>query len=172
MDDIEFPSLAEAREILHGVLLNASRRRNDAFHANSCTHHGDGVRGRDDLTGWKQAWLDKRSKRDWEYGWDRARAAAYWDSQAYDTHCFAPSERSDPSTSSPSKIAPDARQVILKRIPGQYYARCPAHDDSDPSLGIKILPDGLVKLNCLAGCEKRDVLQALSLRWSDLRARR
>ena len=41
---------------------------------------------------------------------------------------------------------------------------CPAHDDEDPSLSVNETDDGRVLLHCHAGCEYRDVLDALELK--------
>ena len=52
--------------------------------------------------------------------------------------------------------------------PGRFMARCPAHDDRSPSLGVKDCGDGVTVVNCLAGCETEDVLSAVGLSFSDL----
>ena len=52
--------------------------------------------------------------------------------------------------------------------PGRFMARCPAHDDRSPSLGVKDCGDGFIVVNCLAGCETEDVLSALGLTFSDV----
>jgi hypothetical protein len=52
--------------------------------------------------------------------------------------------------------------------PDQWYAKCPAHDDGDPSLSITRGVDGKVLLHCFAGCETDDVLRGLGLEWRDL----
>ncbi len=52
--------------------------------------------------------------------------------------------------------------------PGRFMARCPAHDDRSPSLGVKDCGDGFTVVNCLAGCETEDVLSAVGLSFSDL----
>ena len=61
----------------------------------------------------------------------------------------------------------DARAITIAlsgRWCGRYgLARCPAHQDRDPSLKIKDDPrksDG-IDLHCFAGCEWRDVKAAL-----------
>ena len=51
---------------------------------------------------------------------------------------------------------------------GRFMARCPAHDDRSPSLGVKDCGDGVTVVNCLAGCETEDVLSAVGLSFSDL----
>jgi len=48
-----------------------------------------------------------------------------------------------------------------------YQAKCPAHDDSNPSLSVK-QADGKVLLHCHAGCTTQDVTQALGLCMADL----
>src|SRR5271163_1420981 len=57
------------------------------------------------------------------------------------------------------------RQVRLNG--GHAMAQCPAHDDHNPSLGIKAL-EGMAVMYCYAGCDTRDVLDALSLKMADL----
>ena len=52
--------------------------------------------------------------------------------------------------------------------PGRFMARCPAHNDRSPSLGVKDCGDGVTVVNCLAGCEVEDVLAAVGLTFSDL----
>ena len=43
----------------------------------------------------------------------------------------------------------------------QWRARCPAHNDSDPSLGIRDGVDGVVLVHCRAGCTQDAVLDTL-----------
>lgn len=57
---------------------------------------------------------------------------------------------------------------VRQRGPGQWSARCPAHDDKGPSLSIKELPDGQVLLKCFAGCETQAVVGAVGLGLRDL----
>lgn len=57
---------------------------------------------------------------------------------------------------------------VRQRGPGQWSARCPAHDDKGPSLSIKELPDGRVLLKCFAGCEAHEVMGTLGLALRDL----
>ena len=66
-------------------------------------------------------------------------------------------------------------QTLLERLEGvkhtgvgRFMARCPAHADKSPSLGVKDCGDGFTVVNCLAGCETEDVLSAVGLTFSDL----
>jgi hypothetical protein len=68
-----------------------------------------------------------------------------------------------------------AIDVILERLPGakqtgpeRWIAKCPAHNDSSPSLSIRATQDGRVLLHCFAGCEVQDVLHAMILTYSAL----
>ena len=57
---------------------------------------------------------------------------------------------------------------VRERSDGQYYAKCPAHEDRSPSLSVKLVGDGTVLIHCFGGCEALDVLRAVGLEWSDL----
>jgi len=57
---------------------------------------------------------------------------------------------------------------VRKRGPGQWSARCPAHDDKGPSLSIHETPEGVVLLHCFADCKVADVVAALGLNLADL----
>jgi hypothetical protein len=68
-----------------------------------------------------------------------------------------------------------AVDTILERVQGvkqtgtdRWISRCPAHDDSSPSLSIRATADGRVLLHCFAGCEVLDVLNAMILTYSAL----
>lgn len=50
----------------------------------------------------------------------------------------------------------------------RWVARCPAHDDRDPSLSISELNDGRVLIHCHAGCGALAVLDAVGLSWDAL----
>ena len=52
-----------------------------------------------------------------------------------------------------------------------WMARCPAHDDSTPSLAIAETKDGKTLVRCHAGCNQRTVIEALRDRglWATLR---
>ena len=65
--------------------------------------------------------------------------------------------------------------VLLDRLDGvqrvgegQWKARCPAHEDNDPSFGVKVTPDGKILIHCFAGCDIGDVLAAVDMSVSDL----
>ena len=50
----------------------------------------------------------------------------------------------------------------------QWTACCPAHDDRDPSLAVKVLSDGRILIKCFAGCGAADVVHSVGLTMSDL----
>jgi hypothetical protein len=50
----------------------------------------------------------------------------------------------------------------------EWKARCPAHDDRNPSLSIKEGSDGRVLLHCFAGCSTDAVCSALGMKTADL----
>lgn len=60
----------------------------------------------------------------------------------------------------------------LERIkatgPGRWMARCPAHDDRNPSLSVREIDDGRLLIHCFAGCIAGDVLAAVGLTLGDL----
>ncbi len=61
-----------------------------------------------------------------------------------------------------------AREII-KALDGRWggtsgIACCPAHDDRDPSLSIRDGVDGEPVFKCFAGCDWRDVKDALRAR--------
>jgi hypothetical protein len=49
-----------------------------------------------------------------------------------------------------------------------WMARCPAHEDTTPSLSVASAEDGRVLLRCFAGCEVGRVAEALGLELRDL----
>ncbi len=55
-----------------------------------------------------------------------------------------------------------------KQHGAQFAARCPAHEDSSPSLSIKEGSDGRALVLCRAGCATEKVLTALGLTFADL----
>lgn len=65
--------------------------------------------------------------------------------------------------------------ILLSRLdrvkstgPGRWEARCPAHDDRVPSLGVRELDDGRILIHCFAGCSAHEVVSAVGLEESDL----
>jgi len=71
--------------------------------------------------------------------------------------------------------AHDPLEAVLARLdgvkrtgPNSWMARCPAHDDRNPSLSIS-LKEGRVLIHCFAGCAPEAVLGAVGLTWKDLR---
>jgi len=56
----------------------------------------------------------------------------------------------------------------VRGISPNWSARCPAHDDKNPSLSIKETQDGTVLLHCHARCATEDVVSKLGLKMSDL----
>ncbi len=61
-----------------------------------------------------------------------------------------------------------AAEVLARRLGGRksgsdWMARCPAHDDRNPSLSISER-DGRVLVHCHAGCEQAAVIKALRVR--------
>ena len=52
---------------------------------------------------------------------------------------------------------------VRQRQPGQWSARCPAHQDRAPSLSVREAHDGSVLLHCFGGCRVGDVVAALEL---------
>ena len=65
-------------------------------------------------------------------------------------------------------------QDFLSRLDGvrghgdKFMARCPAHDDHDPSLSITQGEDGRILLHCFAGCSTKSILDSLGLSLRDL----
>lgn len=60
---------------------------------------------------------------------------------------------------------------VLDRIDGvdrSNMARCPAHDDKNPSLSIREGNEGRALLKCHAGCAYEDILAAMGLERKDL----
>lgn len=51
--------------------------------------------------------------------------------------------------------------------PGQWMARCPAHDDRTPSLSISLRSESIA-VYCFAGCSTEDVLDSIGLTFTDL----
>lgn len=56
---------------------------------------------------------------------------------------------------------------LVRQSGGQWQARCPAHEDRNPSLSVRPI-EGTVLMHCHAGCELVDVLAALNMTPRDL----
>ncbi len=55
------------------------------------------------------------------------------------------------------------------RAPNQALAFCPAHNDQrNQSLSIGVGNKGVLLINCFAGCETSDVLNAIGMKFRDL----
>ncbi len=57
-----------------------------------------------------------------------------------------------------------ARALGGRKVGAAWMARCPAHDDREPSLAITAGRDGKVLVRCHAGCDQRAVIAALRVR--------
>lgn len=53
---------------------------------------------------------------------------------------------------------------------GKWVARCPAHADHNPSLGVAVGSDGRILVKCYAGCSTDSVVGSLGLTMADLMA--
>lgn len=67
-------------------------------------------------------------------------------------------------------MRPSLAQTIAVALGGQkagncWMARCPAHEDSTPSLSIGETRNGKLLVHCHAGCEQTAVIAALQDRW-------
>src|SRR5688572_17131765 len=51
---------------------------------------------------------------------------------------------------------------------GKYKARCPSHDDRNPSLAVSSGSDGRVLLKCHTGCSTESIVRDLGLEMKDL----
>ncbi len=57
----------------------------------------------------------------------------------------------------------DRLESVRQTGPDRWIARCPAHQDRNPSLAIRELDDGRVLLHDFAGCDPLSVLHAVGL---------
>lgn len=69
----------------------------------------------------------------------------------------------------------DPVDILLSRLdkvqqikPNDWKARCPAHEDRNPSLSIARGDDGRVLLRCWSGCGAAEIVQAVGLTLADL----
>ena len=76
--------------------------------------------------------------------------------------------------SSPVDVVVDALSTAgckPKRSGNGWEARCPAHEDRNPSLSVSEGDDGRVLLHCFTGCEPEAVVASLGLEMRDLMPR-
>jgi putative DNA primase/helicase len=57
-----------------------------------------------------------------------------------------------------------AKALGGRKAGGGWMARCPAHDDREPSLSIRNAGDGKVLVRCHAGCDQERVIAVLRSR--------
>ena len=57
---------------------------------------------------------------------------------------------------------------VKPRGKDKWLARCPAHDDRDPSLSVAISSGGNILVRCFAGCEPISIVESVGFRLSDL----
>jgi hypothetical protein len=57
---------------------------------------------------------------------------------------------------------------VRKRQPYQWSACCPAHEDRNPSLSVRVADSGAVLLHCFANCSLTEILDSVGLNASDL----
>jgi len=69
---------------------------------------------------------------------------------------------------------PSKLEVLFSRLKeveqvraNEWKARCPHHDDKNPSLNVTVTGDKIL-VHCFAGCDPKDVLKDLNLGFSDL----
>jgi putative DNA primase/helicase len=62
-----------------------------------------------------------------------------------------------------------ARLLSGRRVGSAWMAKCPAHDDREPSLSIREADNGKVLVRCHAGCEQVQLIAVLKARgiWSE-----
>ncbi len=59
-------------------------------------------------------------------------------------------------------------EKVRQRQPGQWSARCCAHDDKGPSLSLRETTEGAVLLHCFAGCSVTEIVGAIGLELHEL----
>jgi len=60
---------------------------------------------------------------------------------------------------------PDAKR---NGKPNHFMTRCPAHDDTHPSLSVTVAEDGRLLLHCFAGCSHQNIVAAVGACEADL----
>jgi hypothetical protein len=64
-----------------------------------------------------------------------------------------------------------SRLERVRRRSSGWTARCPAHDDRNPSLSVCVAEDGRILVHCHAGCTADAVVAKLGLELRDLSPR-
>jgi hypothetical protein len=62
----------------------------------------------------------------------------------------------------------DKLEGVRKNGTNKWMCKCPSHSDRSPSLGVKLLDDDKILINCLAGCSASEIVSAIGLTLSDL----
>src|SRR5262249_57070124 len=57
-----------------------------------------------------------------------------------------------------------AKALGGRKVGGGWMARCPSHDDREPSLSITDSQNGKVLVRCHAGCDQDDQIAVLRMR--------
>ena len=77
----------------------------------------------------------------------------------------ASDRRYNPTAATPARCAMRAETIAKalggRKVGGGWMARCPAHEDRNPSLSIHDADDGKVLVCCHAGCDQARVIEAL-----------
>lgn len=77
--------------------------------------------------------------------------------------------RSRKGGDAPNCTNPTLKEILSKlsdvkdKGNGQYQARCPAHDDQNPSFSLKIDENGKILVHCFAGCSFENICKALGV---------
>ncbi len=56
----------------------------------------------------------------------------------------------------------------VRKTSDGWQGCCPAHDDKNPSLSVRMVEDGKILIKCFAGCECENIVSALGLSMRDL----
>jgi hypothetical protein len=75
----------------------------------------------------------------------------------------------------PQQVRPVKVDALIDRLErakrtgsGQWVARCPAHNDKNPSMTVRELDDGRILVHCFAGCTVEEIVGAVGMTLSDL----
>jgi hypothetical protein len=62
----------------------------------------------------------------------------------------------------------DKLEGVRKSGTNKWMCKCPSHTDRSPSLGVKLLDDDKILINCLAGCSASEIVSSIGLTLADL----